>query len=372
VYYVGGRTALSNKFYPNRTSTGYNYNVSAGKQTGNLVYGASYFEESHTFDPNDLGFNANNNRRIISGSVSYRIFKPFWKINQMGHTLGMNYSRLYKPNEYVATNLNFNSYLITKRFHAAGFQLNSGITESNDFFEPRSDGAVFIQPKWMDLGGWISSNYQKRFALDAGFYYNIIFDRPDWTGFSYNIGPRIRISNRLFFVYSFEQYNGFNAQGYAIPFGTPSVTSSGIVFGQRDQRETTQTIQLSYTITNRMGATFRLRHYRSVLKYDSFYDLQENGRLVSNAMTGLDSTGTSVYDINFNAFTIDFVYRWVFLPGSEINVVWKNAIFQSDLNVDEKYFKNLNQLFRGAPLNSLSVKIIYWLDYQSFKKMKRK
>jgi hypothetical protein len=83
----------------------------------------------------------------------------------------------------------------------------------------------------------------------------------------------------------------------------------------------------------------------------------------------LDDNGNSAYNINFNAFTIDLVYRWVFLPGSEINVVWKNSIFTSDDKVAENYFYNLRSTFNNGPTNSVSIKVIYWLDYLDAKKL---
>ncbi len=368
-YFVSGRTTLSNKFFSTNTKTGYNYGLASGKQTGNFVFQGSYFEESNTYDPNDLGYNSNNNKRIIEASVSYRIFKPFWKLNQFSTNLGLSYNRLYRPNVYTATYLNWSAFILLKKFHAAGIRMNSGITENYDYFEPRAAGMFFIGPKWIDFGGWFSSNYQKKFALDLGINYSII-DRGNWQEYGYNLSPRFRLSDKMFFVYEFEQNFSMNSQGYAVAFGEPLISSSAVVFGSRDRINTTNAINFRYTLTNRMGITFRLRHYRSVISYDSFFDLNQDGTLTPNSLDGLDANGVSVYNTNFNAFTIDMVYRWVFQPGSEINIVWKNSIFSDDSNINQSYFINLSSMFDYAPLNSLSIKVLYWLDYQSLKRKK--
>ncbi|MEK9619869.1 MAG: DUF5916 domain-containing protein, partial [Flavobacteriales bacterium] len=76
----------------------------------------------------------------------------------------------------------------------------------------------------------------------------------------------------------------------------------------------------------------------------------------------------SVYDINYNAFTIDMLFRWVFFPGSEINVVWKNSIFSDDESIDQTYWNNLFGSLQDGPMNTFSVKLIYWLDAQYLKK----
>ncbi len=368
-YFIGANTALSNKFSANQIVTGHNWGVSTGKQKGSFVFSTSYFEESDTYDPNDLGFNANNNKRNLNASVGYRVFNPFWKLNQLSSSVGVSYNRLYNPNVYTGTFINANLFVNSQRFHAAGFNFNCGVTDEYDYFEPRTPGRYFISPTWFEVSPWISSNYQKRLAIDSRITYSL-GSRNNWTTFSYNFSPRIRISDKVFLVYDWSQAYRWNAQGYAIAFGTPAVTSNEIIFGSRDVVETTNTIDLRYTLTNKMGVTFRLRHYRSALQYDRFYYLNEDGRLTPNDLDGLDAEGESVYNTNFNAFTIDFVYRWVFLPGSEINIVWKNSIFSSDKEVAESYVYNLSTMFENAPLNSFSIKVLYWLDYQSLKRKK--
>lgn len=368
-YFVSASGTLSNKLFSNGNDLGHNFSTSIGKQTGNLIISGSYFEESDTFDPNDLGFNTNNNKRNLNLSASYRIFKPFWKVIQTAISGNLAYMRLYSPSVYTYTMLNTNLFALVKGFHATGLRFEGSLTEGYDYFEPRTPGMFFINPRWLDCNYWISSNYQKRLAIDAGVGYAFISVK-DWQDYRYSISPRLRLSDKLFLVYSWEHNFTINARGYAIEYGTPAVTSDKVVFGKRDNITITNTINLSYTMTSKMGVTFRLRHYRSSLEYDQFYFLNDDGRLTPNDLTGLDVNGESAYNTNFNAFTIDFVYRWVFLPGSEVSVVWKNSIFSTDKRVNETYLDNVSRMFDYSPLNSFSIKVLYWLDYQSLKKKK--
>lgn len=369
-YYLSGSSALSNKLYSNQTVSGYNYGLYLGKQTGNFVIHGYYFEESDTYDPNDLGFNSNNNKRELGTTLAYRIFKPFWWINQFSGSLSLSYNRLYKPNVYTGTYLNGSIFTNSKKFHASGISFSSSITESYDYFEPRKEGMFFLRPKWLNLGTFISSNYQKRIAIDAGFNY-VFVDEKDWNEISFRFGPRIRVTDKLFFIYEFNQNLTYNSLGYAVAFGTPVLTSDSVIFGKRDRINVTNTVNLQYTMTNRMSLTFRLRHYRSALTYSSYFNLNQDGTLTPNQQSGLDDQGESVYNVNYNAFTIDLVYRWVFLPGSEINVVWKNAIFSTDKRVDESYFQNVSSMMDYSPLNSFSLKVLYWLDYQNLRRKKK-
>jgi hypothetical protein len=365
-YYVKGWTALNAKF-GQTTSTGYLAGVNFGKQKGNLIYNFTYNEESDTYDINDLGFNTNNNKRNSAAQISYRTFKPFWRINRSGTTMNIYYNRLYTPDVYTASGASLNFFNNSTRFHASGGNIGTSFTEEYDYFEPRSPGLFFKRPGAFWSGMWISSNYQKVFALDARINGSKYYDN-DWYEYNYSISPRIRLTQRIFLIYQWFQSFNINERGYAVPFGTPLYSTGNIVFGERNRNVVENTINLRYTLTNRMGITFRLRHYRSSLTYNSFFDLLSNGELASNSMNGLNADNENVYNTNYNAFTIDLVYRWVFLPGSEINVVWKNSIFSSDKNVEDGYIDNFNQLFDYNALNSFSIKVLYWLDYQSLKR----
>jgi hypothetical protein len=121
-----------------------------------------------------------------------------------------------------------------------------------------------------------------------------------------------------------------------------------------------------------MNIAFRARHYWSTLRYYQFFTLNDDGTLAANATLGLSADETSAYNLNYNAFTIDCAYRWVFKQGSELSLVWKSAIFSSDKNLNPGYFQNMNDLFNaGLVNNSLSIKLLYWLDVAELKKLKR-
>lgn len=370
-YFGGVYGALSGKYYTNKRDFGHTGGFNFGKQTGNFIFSSNYFEESDTYDPNDLGFLMNNNSRVINQLFSYRIFKPFWRLNRLTTNLNVSYNRLYKPDVYVSTVTSLSGFVNTKKFHAAGFNIDASITPNYDYFEPRVWGMFFTRPRSVNYGGWISSNYQRKFALDVNAFWTYI-DRENWEEYGYGISPRWRISNQIFLIYELEHNFNIGSQGFAVPFGIPAETVNGILFGNRNRTDVTNTINLRYTFTKRMGFTFRLRHYRSNVRYNYFYDLQNDGLLLRNTFTGLDVNGESAYNANFNAFTIDMVYRWVFKPGSEINVVWKNSIFTNDKRVQESYMQNIQSTFDNGALNSISIRVLYWLDYQSLKSALRK
>jgi hypothetical protein len=72
-------------------------------------------------------------------------------------------------------------------------------------------------------------------------------------------------------------------------------------------------------------------------------------------------------NINFNALNLNATLTWQFKPGSEISVVWKKDLVSSQYFDSYYYFDNLSQSFQLPQINSLSVRVLYYIDYQNIK-----
>jgi hypothetical protein len=47
-----------------------------------------------------------------------------------------------------------------------------------------------------------------------------------------------------------------------------------------------------------------------------------------------------------------------------MSVVWKNAIFNSEAEKTTGFFEGINNSFSSPATNSLSVRVLYYIDYQ--------
>ena len=373
-YFIETQAVVSNIMNSNDNSLGHTWGIEGGKQRGNLTYGIEYYEESETYNPNDLGFLRANNSRVGEVYIGYRNFNPKnKKLNKYFTSASLTSEWLYAPNLFGGNFWNARATMVSNSFNAAGIRLSGTLNESKDYFEPRGDiigEDKFIRPVWTSTRAWFSSNYQKKFATDISLGY-VFVERGDWWEWNYDFETRFRITNQLFLIHYWEQIFQNNSEGYAVDFGTPELSHNGIIFGNRNRINTTQTIGIDYTLTNRIGLTFRLRNYNAIINYNSFSELLNSGRLsYLENYTGKDENGQSVYDINYNAFTIDMLFRWVFFPGSEINIVWKNSIFSNNEKVNQNYWNTLFSSLEDGPMNTFSVKLIYWLDAQYLKNKK--
>jgi hypothetical protein len=73
-------------------------------------------------------------------------------------------------------------------------------------------------------------------------------------------------------------------------------------------------------------------------------------------------------DRNSNFFNIDMVYTWQFAPGSFVNLIWKNNISTFEKGStsirNTGYLPNLEETFNAPQTNGLTLKVIYFMDYQ--------
>lgn len=369
-FFVSGNINLSQHYQSTGNVFGHALSVAAGKQRGQFIYNLKYSEDSDTYNPNELGFLLVNNTKTTNLVTSYTIYKPFWKLNRFWARANLSYQRLYAPDNYIATYLNTSTGITDKKFHSHGLAFASNLTESNDFFEPRKPGARFIRPANTRYGYWFSSNYQRKLALDINVYKTDYLKRHNWTDLEFLLSARWRMNDKMFLIATYNQFITQNEEGYAIirsidvnPF------PNDIIFGERDKLTTISTIDFRYTLTNRMGLTFRLRHYWAKVDYNSYFKLNESGRLDPIIFDGLNNEGVNIYNTNYNAFTIDLVYRWIFAPASEVNIVWKNSVFNQNDLTQLNYFSNIQDMFDRNPMNSISVRVIYFFDAIYLKKL---
>jgi len=71
--------------------------------------------------------------------------------------------------------------------------------------------------------------------------------------------------------------------------------------------------------------------------------------------------------VNFNIWNLDFSYRWEFAPGSKAILLYRNSIFNLDNQSGLGYGKSLGDLFEESLRQTISLRLVYYIDYNKAK-----
>ncbi len=363
-YAVSARFNLSQKYYPDEDNEfGHSYRLSIGKISGKFKYSYSQSGMSDTYDHNDLGYLRNNNIINHRLSFDYNEFRPFWKLMSMYNQIEFEYASLYKPNEFSSFKISTMTRSTLRSFTSVGLRTEFEPEGAEDHFEPRVDGWTYKRPAKYHFNVWISPDYRKNFTTDIRFEYTGTKESGRNSS-KLNISPRVRLSDQFNIKLTAELKYDNNSYGY-VSDSLNINDQQVIIFGQRDVQTITNTLESSYIFNNKSSLSLRLRHYWIKAHYKNYYNLQEDGSLKQNGF--IDDN-----DFNVNAFNIDMVYTWNFAPGSELLLVYKNAIYSDEDNSVINYFSNLRNTFDSPMTNSFSIKILYYLDYLKLKRKIKK
>lgn len=360
-YGMEGQAIVSQKYSEGSAPVyGYSHYIAAGKTSGNFTFALTNNLKTDTYDPNDMGYLQHNNEIENELEFEYNIYDPFGIFIEMQNSLYLEYSSLYKPLKYTDFGFGQHTYTTFRNYLSLSFENYYRPIEEHDYYEPRVDGWYYAIPPVWAISGFVSPDYRKRFIADVGGEYYLT-NEDHQRGYSLTVSPRLRINNKLFITLSMGYSVALNDKGYVADSLTPE-NQEVIIFGKRDVTNVTNSLTSRYIFNNKMSLSLKVRHYWLLGIYENFYDLQTDGHLTPNNYS-------SDEDFSYNAFTIDMAYKWEFSPGSEIAIVWKNAIdlFDAD-DVNESYFQNLDHTLSSPATNSLSLRILYYIDSQYFKK----
>jgi len=364
MFEFGGRLNISQKYYSDSSPEfGTSYGAFIGKISGNFRAAFAHETQTDTYDINDMGFNRRNNRFENEVEFEYNIYDPVGIILNMHNSLDFEYNMLYAPRAYTSFGISGRNRTTFTNFFTAGLNMHLNPIESHDYYEPRVDGWMLVRPANAFLGAFISPDYRKRFVVDlslGGWKANMY----NQSGVHGSIKPRFRVNDRFSIILEMEYDMDWNSIGYV----TDSISDEGdevIIIGKRNVRTIENILDTKYIFHKNIALTLRARHYWITVDYNDYFRLQEDGYLEDS---GYDENNDFVY----NAFNVDMVFRWTFAPASELIFVWKNNIYSEKSDIIDTYLENLRHTFTSPMSNSFSLKVLYYLDYQSLRKKNRK
>ena len=354
-YKLSGVGSMSHVKEEGIATNGYSSELSFLKTKGHVRYRVSHRFMDDKYDKNDLGFQRRDNYNNITARISYQIFKPTKHFRDFSTGIFIGHFRRFKPNVYTGSYINFSANATTLKQLSFGLNLGSNMGTRKDFFEPRTEGRYWIKNPETEFSTYISTDYRKKLAFDVSLgtsWYN----GNDEYNYYTNISPRFRANDKLQFSYSLFFDNTKNQLGYVT-----TQNNGEIIFGKRDVQEIENSISAQYNFNSRSSLALAFRHYWSPVAYhEQYYLLLENGELAPSDYTG-------DHDLNFNSWNFDLRYVWEFSRGSQLTALYRNSILNFGDNPDKSFTENISDLFDSPFGHMISVKFIYFLDYNKMR-----
>ncbi len=362
-YNVWGNGALTNVF--SKTDTvqnqytdlyGYKYNVGLGKIAGWFQFNAYREVVNKTFNNNDMGITRETDYASNGAGFRFHKLEPFGKFLNAFAEIAFGENENLTTHRVTSAFVNIFSEVNTKSRQNIYMGLELEPVERVDYYEARTPGRVFVQPPTYRGFIGINTDERKKLSTSVNVYVGITDIVSPTIGYNPYYGlfiaPRLRVTDKLSFELSsnFTKDNGDRGYVNTDEWGT-------IIFGKRYLTNLTNSVSIRYLFRNNLSLTLRGRHYWARGDYRSFYDLTDDGQLIDNISYDQN------HDFNFNAFNIDMLFQWQFAPGSSLNLVWKNSIYNEGDKVINSYSENFRNTIQSKQLNTISLKVLYYFDY---------
>jgi hypothetical protein len=374
---IGGRAGISslqgNGIFLNdgtatNSKTGYTQSIYFGKTSGKLNFSINSDYTNAQFDKNDMGYQQNNNFFENGYYVAYNINKPKGWYNRLGGNVNGYLSRLASPIDPLKQKGHmfqqffnaFNFFGQTKKLWQFYTNMNYRVPE-NDYYEPRSYGRVFKKGNRFSWYFNVNSNDAKKYSYGPEFSLQLGNQFKGTRNYFAGFYHKLRLNQK----FSIDHNVSYSVNNNQAGFGRFS--GNDILFTRRNTRTLQNGVTAKYNFTNKMGITLNVRHYWSGVNPQEV--------LLLNTAGYLDKINTTVTPAslaqNYNSFALNMVYTWQVANGSFLNIVWKDEADEFKRgDFEQNYFKNIGRSFAVNNANTLSVKLIYFIDYLQLKKRK--
>jgi len=343
---------------------GFYSSLRLAKVSGNIQYNLQQVVISDKYNPRDLGYLQTPNQVVSAGGISYNQFTPTRNFINYRYSLNANYSRLYKPGVSNTLQLTGGAFWVFKNFWDVSITLGY-LPDQHDYFllgAPFTHYARRPSYGFAEIEGSTDSRKRLFFAYE---YVLATFFKADEKKYSVlDMDVRYRFSNRFNL-----EISGRNEgeTDYIVSAGREA--NGEPVIGFVDFKDISTILSGTYNFTSRVNLNLRARHYWSQVLYKRFGHVDEKGRELFRDpnLPAPDVNG------NVNVFNLDAFLTWDFRLGSKMVVGYKNWLGDNESinGVSKRYYlNNLTQTFDESHGNELTVRFIYFLDYNQLRRKK--
>ncbi len=375
----GGNVGLSQligKKYKSRPNTlGYIHSFYFGKTSGQFNFRIWNDLADSKYSQNDMSYATNNNFFDKGIFIGYNWNTPkYWynnfRINmngRMSHLVAALDPLKQKNHLYQNSNISININAQTKKLWWVGTNISRRFKE-NDYYEARTNGRVFKRAERIGVYVGTESNAAKQYSVNLNFWAAKGEQFKDTYSSEFGIGQKIRFNQRFSINHFISIVTDKDQAGFGEKIITDVQNQDLVYFTRRDRKTIENSLSFKYSFTNKMWINFNVRHYWSGVEAKELFYLNSNGQLEANQ----SNTNPPTYlNQNYNAFALNMVYTWQVANGSFLTLVWKDEADDFTRTIFERdYLQNIDRTFSNNNINSISARLIYFIDYANVKKKK--
>ena len=324
------------------------------KTSGKNRFSGEFALRTRDYDINDLGYSGSTNYSNYFAHYGYRYLQPKGFLNNLFLNFNLMHQRRLVPDLFSNFVFNFNSSFTTKEFFTFGGGFETTPFGTQDIYEPRVEERHFDIPPYYDVWVWFSTDYRKKLAAEVVLdWYK--YDEKGRGRLIFEFSPTYRISDRFNLNLNSSIVSSDREEGFV------ELLQDDIIFGRRNRTTIVNSLGSGYIFNNKMSLNLAFRHYYSEVAYSQFFDLEQDGSL------SLNRSYNENEDTTYNSWNVDLRFSWWFAPGSQLTLLYRNAVesYIEESHID--FSRNFDYLFGQPQINNLSLRVSYYLDYNRMK-----
>jgi len=351
-------------------SIGFDAGFRLRKVSGTYQYGIEGSIRDDKFNVNDLGFATRNNFKNLEANFRYQTFEPKGFLNSFSVRVESKLNWRHSNNDYTGNSIQVNVNARTTSLISFGGNIETALGEQRDYFEPRDqeNDRFYTFNNWVSGRTYVFTNSNKAFSTSGNLSYATLIDKDrDFKEYQIRLGPEFRFNDKFTLEYDITYERKLGSRGYVT-----RLDNDDIIFAERDQKTVENSISGIYNFNslNTLRLSFR-NYWSTATNRENLYLLEEDGSQSLDdgyTITNLDLDPNR----NFNIWNLDLSYEWQFAPGSQLVALYRNQLFNSTSESRDSFNESLGDLFDQDIQHTFSVKMVYFLDYNSLKQVFKK
>ncbi|UCE66145.1 MAG: carbohydrate binding family 9 domain-containing protein [Candidatus Zixiibacteriota bacterium] len=319
------------------------------KNSGKHIRGTFAVEyKSRDLDLNKTGYLSRPNWLGSWGWLQYRIAEPVWILQQGFHNINY-WEGQNLDGDLISLGGNYNNGFQFVNLWTAGLGIAVDLPHYDDR-ETRGGPLVKIPQTW-SFWIWGESNNSKPFMVNVNPSIGTVRDG-SWADFylSFKLRPRENLT--------FSIGPGIETMDNVSRWLTDTENESGErvdIFGELDYREVNMNLRSTMTFRRNMTLILYSQFFIGAGDYSNIKQF-----IPFDEFTELTVDYDENPDFNYKSFKLNAVFRWEYMPGSDLYIVWTQARDRSDESGDFGFDRDFNDMFNTASDNVFLAKINYW------------